>query len=211
MRLLWTRALFLYKPTQIGYFSEVCNQVKSIPSCSVKKKSLIENGEWEELFYINSLAMKDNLGVELWMNPLEAFPFKKMGVIVDLIADGEVNVSKIRAETGLCSFDSTEVSDMLAFLTSFGCVEAQGDGWIIQKADEESTYGRFRKAFLKDAVAVLTQLSGEEQTVEQISKETGLPNEKVKPYLPFLAEITRLGVISRCSMEYPVAWCQISE
>jgi hypothetical protein len=145
------------------------------------------------------------------MNPLETFPFKKMGTIVDLIADGEVNVSKIRSGTGMCSFDSTEVSDMLAFLTSFGRVEAHGEGWIIEKAEEESTYGRFRKAFLKDVVAVLTQLYGVEQSVEQISKETGLPNEKVERYLPFLAEITRLGVISRCSTEYPVIWCQISQ
>ena len=145
------------------------------------------------------------------MNPLEAFPFKKMSIIVDLIADGEVSVSRIRSETGMCSFDSTEVSDMLAFLTSFGCVEAQGDGWIIQKAEEESTFQRFRKAFLKDAVSILNQLTDEEQSVVQVSKQTGLPQEKVELYLPFLAEITRLGVISRCSPEYPVTWCQISK
>jgi hypothetical protein len=145
------------------------------------------------------------------MNPLEAFPFKKMGIIVDLIADGEANLSRIRSATGMCRFDSTEVSDMLAFLTSFGRVEAQGDGWIIQKAEENSTHERFRKAFLKDAEAILTQLSDDEQAVEQVSKEIGLPEEKVALYLPFLAEITRLGVISRCSTGYPVTWCQVSE
>ena len=35
-----------------------------------------------------------------------------------------------------------------------------------------------------------------------------LPIEKVDLYLPFLAEITRLGVISRCSTGYPATWCQ---
>ena len=134
-----------------------------------------------------------------------------MSIIVDLIANGEVNVSEIRSATGMCSFDSTEVSDMLAFLTSFGRVEAQGEGWVIHKAEEESTYQRFRKAFLMDAVAILTQLSDEEQSVEQVSKEAGLPEEKVELYLPFLVEITRLGVISRCSTGYPVTWCQTSE
>ena len=134
-----------------------------------------------------------------------------MTTIVDLIADGEASISEIRSATGMCSFDSTEVSDMLAFLTSFGKVEAHENEWLIQKVEEESTHERFRKAFLKDAVEVLTKLSGVEQSVEQISTETSLPNEKVERYLSFLAEITRLGVISRCSTEYPVTWCQISE
>ena len=145
------------------------------------------------------------------MNPLEAFPFTNMGIIVNLIANGEVNVSEIRSATGMCSFDSTEVSDMLAFLTSFGRVEAQGDGWIIHRGSEKSTYQRFRKAFLKDAVAILTRLSEEEQSVDQISKETGVSEDKVELYLPFLAEITRLGVISRCATDYSVTWCQVSE
>lgn len=134
-----------------------------------------------------------------------------MTTIVDLIADGEASISEIRSATGMCSFDSTEVSDMLAFLTSFGKVEAHENKWGIQKVEEEPAYERFRKAFLQDAVAILTQLSDTGKSVEQISKEAELSNEKVDLYLPFLAEITRLGVISRCSIGYPVIWCQKSE
>ena len=145
------------------------------------------------------------------MNPLLAFPFKNMSIIVDLVEQGEAGIIEIRSNTGMCSFDSKEVSDMLAYLTGFGRVEARGEGWIIQKAGEEAVYERFRKAFLKDAVAILSQLSDEEKSVEQLSEETSLSADRVDLYLPFLAEITRLGVISRCSTEYPMTWCQKSE
>ena len=145
------------------------------------------------------------------MNPLQTFPFKNMTIIVDLIEQGEVGLSEIRSNTGMCSFDSTEVSDMLAYLTGFGRVESKEDGWIITNLGEEAVYERIRKAFLKDAVAILSQLSDEVKPVEQLVKETGLSADRVDLYLPFLAKITRLGVISRCSTDYPVLWCQKSE
>jgi len=147
---------------------------------------------------------------ECCMNVLQVFPFKTMPLIVDLIEEGETSIGAIRSSTGMCSFDSTEVSDMLAYLTSFGRVRPNDDGWTIQKVDEEANYDRFRKAFLKDAAAILSQLSDEPKSVNQLSQETGLPTELVDLYLPFLAEITRLGVISRCSLEHPVTWCQKS-
>ncbi|MFX1318789.1 MAG: hypothetical protein ACFE9D_03400 [Promethearchaeota archaeon] len=145
------------------------------------------------------------------MNPLEAFPFKNMRTIVDLVEEGEVDVSAIRSATGMCSFDSTEVLDMLTYLTSFGRVEAEEGGWLLQKTEEEAAYERFRKSFLEAAVAILSKLTEKAKSVEQLSKETGLKLETVEVYLPFLADITRLGVISRCSNEYPLTWCQKSE
>jgi len=145
------------------------------------------------------------------MNPLEVFPFKNMRTIVDLIEEGEVDVSMIRSATGLCRFDSTEVSDMLAYLTSFGRVEAEEGGWLLQKAEEEAVYERFRKSFLEAAVALLSKLAEKAQSSEQLSKETGLALETVELYLPFLADITRLGVISRRSTEHPIIWDQKSK
>ncbi len=145
------------------------------------------------------------------MNPLEEFPFKNMRTIVELVEEGEVDVSAIRSATGLCSFDSTEVSDMLAYLTSFGRVEAEEGGWVLQKAEVEAVYERFRKSFLEAAVALLSKLAEKAKSSEQLSKETGLALETVELYLPFLADITRLGVISRCSTEYPIIWCQKSK
>ncbi len=145
------------------------------------------------------------------MNPLQVFPFKNMPKMVDLIAEGEVGVGAVRSATGMCGFDSTEVSDMLAYLTSFGRVETKENGWIILRAEEEAVYGRFRKAYLKAPIAILSNLSEEVKSVEQLSQETGLSVETVDLYLPFLVEITRLGVISRCATEYPVIWCQKSK
>ncbi len=145
------------------------------------------------------------------MNPLEEFPFKNMRTIVELVEEGEVDVSAIRSATGLCSFDSTEVSDMLAYLTSFGRVEAEEGGWVLQNAEVEAVYERFRKSFLEAAVALLSKLAEKAKSSEQLSKETGLALETVELYLPFLADITRLGVISRCSTEYPIIWCQKSK
>jgi hypothetical protein len=145
------------------------------------------------------------------MNPLEAFPFKNMRTIVDLVEEGEGDVSTIRSATRMCSFDSTEVSDMLAYLTSFGRVEAEEGGWLRQKTEKKAVYERFRKSFLEAAVAILSNLTEKTKSVEQLSKETGLAPETVELNLPFLSDITRLGVISRCSTEHPVTWCHKSE
>ncbi|MFX1509222.1 MAG: hypothetical protein ACFFBR_02855 [Promethearchaeota archaeon] len=145
------------------------------------------------------------------MNPLHVFPFKYMQIIVALLAEGEVDLSEIRSSTGMCSFDSTEVSDMLAYLTGFGRVEAQDDGWVIHKTETKAVYERFRKAFLDDAVAILTNLSTKAKPIEQLQQKTGLSAEKINLYLPFLADITRLGVIGRCSTEHPTIWCVQSE
>ncbi|MFX1299819.1 MAG: hypothetical protein ACFFAL_01250 [Promethearchaeota archaeon] len=135
------------------------------------------------------------------MNPLNAFPYKNMLMIVDLIADGEIGVRQIAAVTGMCSFDSTEVADMLAHLSTFGRVELTDDGWIIHPEEHESVYERFRTRHIETAEATLKQLSTEAKTVAELSKETNLPKETIELFLPFLADISRLGVISRCSKD----------
>lgn len=131
-------------------------------------------------------------------------------MIVDLIAVGEIGVRQIAAATGMCSFDSTEVADMLAYLTTFGRVEHSEDGWVIHPEDDESEYERFRNRHIETAEAVLKQLSTEAKTLSELSKGTNLSNETIELFLPFLAEISRLGVISRCSTDWPITWCQAS-
>lgn len=131
-------------------------------------------------------------------------------MIVELIAERETGVRQIAAATGMCSFDSTEVSDMLAFLTTFGRVEHTSDGWVIHPEDEESVYDRFRQRHLKPAEAILGKLSAEAKTVNDLSQETNLSKETVNLFLPFLADITRRGVISRCSTDWPITWFQAS-
>lgn len=145
------------------------------------------------------------------MNPLKAYPFKNMRTVVYLIEKGKVSVNEIRSSTGMCSFDSTEVSDMLSYLTSFGQVKLEKKGWTIQKPETDAVYDRIRKGFLKDAMTILEQLSDTGKSAAQLAQETGLSIDKVDSYLPFLAEITRLGIISRCSPAYPVSWCQKSK
>lgn len=148
-------------------------------------------------------------GVGWRMNPLETFPFKNMRTIVDLVTEGEVGVREIAAATGMCSMDSTEVTDMLVYLTTFGRVEFTDNGWTIDPMDEDAVYDRFRQRYLESTEVILTQLSEEAKSVEQLSNETNLSKDTVEMYLPFLADITRLGVISRCSTTYPITWCQV--
>jgi DNA-binding IclR family transcriptional regulator len=131
-------------------------------------------------------------------------------MIVDLIAEGEIGVRQIAAMTGMCSFDSTEVADMLAYLTTFGRVEHTDDGWVIHPEADESEYARFRTRNIETAKAILEKLSIEAKTVSELSKETNLSNETIELFLPFLAEISRLGVISRCYTDWPITWCQAS-
>ncbi len=145
------------------------------------------------------------------MNALVEFPFKNMPIIVNLLEDAEVSVREIASATGMCNVDSTEVSDMLAFLTTFGRVESTEQGWIIHKLEEKAQYERFRKAFLKDVITLLSKLSINAKTVELLSQETNLSIQTVDSYLSFLKDITRLGVIGRCSTTYPTTWCRISE
>ena len=144
------------------------------------------------------------------MNALNAFPYKHMRMIVDLITEGEIGVRQIAAATGMCSFDSTEVVDMLAYLSTYGRVEHTDDGWVIHPEDDESVYERFRTRYIETAKAILEKLSTEPKTVIELSKETNLSEEMVDLFLPFLAEISRLGVITRCSTEWPITWCQVS-
>lgn len=145
------------------------------------------------------------------MTALEAFPFKHMPTIVDLLAEGEVGIKEIAAATGMCSFDSREVSDMLVYLSSFGRVEHSETGWSILPSDEDAVYERFRQYHVKELNLIFSKLSASTKTVAQLSEETDLSEDTVDLYLPFLAKITRLGVISRCSTTYPVSWCTVSE
>ena len=144
------------------------------------------------------------------MNPLDTFPYKNMQKIVNLITEGEIGVRQIAAVTGMCSFDSTEVADMLAYLSTFGRVELTDDGWIIHREEHESVHERFRTRHIETAEAILKQLSTEAKTVSELSKETNLSKETIELFLPFLADISRLGVISRCSKNWPISWCQAS-
>ena len=128
-------------------------------------------------------------------------------MIVDLIAEGEIGVRQIAAATGMCSFDSTEAADMLAYLTTFGRVEHTEDGWVIHPEEDESMYERFRTRYIETAEAILKKLSTETKTISELSKETNLSKETIELFLPFLADISRLGVISRCSTDWPITWC----
>jgi DNA-binding IclR family transcriptional regulator len=143
------------------------------------------------------------------MSTLQSFPFKNMPKIINLLSvQEEIGVSEIARETGMCSFDSREVTDMLAFLTTFGRVEKTKDGWTILNVEKGSILGEFRKAFLESIEKILRQLSTASKSISQLAQETQLPKELVEEYLPFLEEITRLGAISRCSSaSFPRSWC----
>jgi len=143
------------------------------------------------------------------MSTLQSFPFKNMKIIVDLLFDhDEIGIPEIARATGMCSFDSREVTDMLAYLTSFGRVEESTEGWTIVKFRKGSIFGDFREAFLESMEKILRCLTPSAQTAKEIAQETQLHQDQVEEHLPFLAEITRLGVISRCSSaSVSRSWC----
>ncbi|MFX0095894.1 MAG: hypothetical protein ACFFBD_29415 [Candidatus Hodarchaeota archaeon] len=145
------------------------------------------------------------------MNPLIAFPYKNMKKIIELISQGEISVSPIQKATGMCSLDSTEVSDMLCHLTSFGQVKKIEGKWIIEKTEYKGEYGRFRKRFLKDAIGILEGLSAVPRSIGEIANDIDKPHEIIELYLPFLEEITKLGSISRVAKKFRAAWYVLSQ
>ena len=140
------------------------------------------------------------------MNPLSVFPFKSMQTIIDLVASAAAKVRAIQNATGMCFFDSTEVTDMLAHLTSFGSVKQTEQGWMREEAQKKSEYGKFRDRFLTDTEALLKSLGTTPKTVADLVEETKLSEDLIQNYLSFLAEITKHGVISRKSGTITSVW-----
>ena len=131
------------------------------------------------------------------MNPLTKFPYKNMQVIAELLSKGKASVSDIQFESGHCYFDSTEITDMLSYLTTFGKVKSTDSGWIREPTGQQGKYGNFREHYLNDARDILESTTDEPKTVKQIAEETKKTSEAVELYLPFLEKITKYGVISR--------------
>ncbi len=140
------------------------------------------------------------------MDPLTIFPFKNMKIIAKLVSNDEGTMGRIQTATGMCVFDSTEVSNMLAYLTSFGIVHQTEAGWSITANDLPFEKGMFREIFLEDAVTLLTSLTNTPKTPEQLSKETKLSLDRVGTYLPFLAEITQYGLIVQNPENFGGLW-----
>ncbi|MFX0063325.1 MAG: hypothetical protein ACFFC7_14205 [Candidatus Hermodarchaeota archaeon] len=140
------------------------------------------------------------------MNPLLAFPYKNMLKIVELVSQEEVTAAPIQRATGMCHFDSTEVSDMLSYLTTFGRVKKIEEGWIIEKTELKAKYGSFRKNYLKDAEDILKTLSDTPKSSEEIASEADKDIKMVELYLPFLEEITKYGLISRVQGKFKASW-----
>lgn len=130
-----------------------------------------------------------------------------MKKIAEIVSRGKVEVNDLTKTTRMCSLDTTEVTDMLAHLTTYGRVEQAGDQWKITKTEDVAIYGRFRKVFLREVELILKNLTEIPQSVSQISEVTKVSSNKVSRYLPFLKLITKHGVISRCSSDYPITWC----
>jgi hypothetical protein len=120
-----------------------------------------------------------------------------MQMIAELLSKGKASVSDIQFESGYCYFDSTEVTDMLSYLTTFGKVKSTDKGWIREDTEQKAKYGTFRVHYLNDARDILESTTKEPKTVEQIVEETKKTSEAVELYLSFLEKITKYGVFSR--------------
>ena len=140
------------------------------------------------------------------MNPLTAFPFRDMRVIAEMVSKEKIPVMSIQRATGMCYFDSTEASDMLAYLSTYGQVQETEEGWKRISTNKKAKYDRIRKKFLEDAEAILNGLTETPKTVEQISEEIKKSKETIELYLPFLRDITQFGVITRGPEQYQRTW-----
>ena len=140
------------------------------------------------------------------MNPLIVFPYKNMQTIVELVASQPAKVRAIQNATGMCFFDSTEVSDMLCHLTSYGSIIQTEEGWIRKESNKKCKYGTFRERFLTDAETLLRALGAQPKTIDELVKETALSEELIQRYLSFLSNITKNGVITRMNDNPVPSW-----
>ena len=129
-----------------------------------------------------------------------------MQKIVELLSKENARVKEIQNATGHCYFDSTEVTDMLSYLTAYGKIRQVDNGWILEKATTKSKHDKIRKKFLSDAEEIMKALSNSPKTVDEICHAAKKSKETVELYLPFLADITQLGVITRGPGTYDRTW-----
>jgi hypothetical protein len=121
-----------------------------------------------------------------------------MKAIVSAFSDREkpLSIRDIQKSSKACYFDTSEVTRMISYITSFGKVFTKEGKWIRVAEKEKKPSKPGRSHYLDELLKIISVLSIDSPKTEvEIVQETGLDIEKVKEVLPFLADITGRGYI----------------
>ncbi|MHA1991083.1 MAG: hypothetical protein ACW981_08950 [Candidatus Hodarchaeales archaeon] len=143
------------------------------------------------------------------MSILYRYPFKAMIPIVKSLAstDESLNIYDIQRVSRACVPDTTEVTEMLSFLTSYGKVFETSKGWIRTNENGKKPNRPRRFFYLKDIYNILSELSEENPlNCGIIAENTNINVEKVLEYLDFLSAITKAGYVKLDNNNYPSSY-----
>lgn len=114
-------------------------------------------------------------------------------------ADGN-DIYSIMSASNACFPDTSEVVEMLAYLTSFGQVKEIKNGWIKLNKQEYSTKKLFRERYLAESIQILSNLDDQAKNTSEIEKIiSDMKKDEVEEYLKFLQKITAYGYVKKCS------------
>lgn len=124
-----------------------------------------------------------------------------MNAIIEFLnkkGDSFSEIYDIQDASRACYSDTTEIMQMLEYLTSFGQVKETPKGWIKENTQDYTSRKLFRDFYLKEIVKILNLLNENPQTVEnlQLSVEKINSND-IQKYLEFLAKITQFGFVKK--------------
>ena len=131
------------------------------------------------------------------MNPLKRYPFKSMLAIVKALSSSNEPkaVMDLMRYSRACYPDTTEVSNFLAYITSFGQVHQEHGKWSRTGEIDEKPSKPRRYHFISDIMKVIFALNEQKKSVQEISEETGMEPQLVESYLRFLEGITKYGIV----------------
>ncbi|MFW9992180.1 MAG: hypothetical protein ACFFD4_09055 [Candidatus Odinarchaeota archaeon] len=133
------------------------------------------------------------------MSKLIKFPFKYMKAIMKAFPDAEekpLSIFELQKSAGACYPDTSEVTQMLSYLTSFGKVTQNGDGRWLRTAEKDNKPKKPGRAprYLTEILEIIKVLAPDSpKSIDEVAKETGLETGMVEEFLPFLADITDRG------------------
>ena len=138
------------------------------------------------------------------MTNLTKFPFKAMNSIIKFLhskgSDSISGVYDIQDASGACFSDTTEILEMLAYLTAFGQVQETDEGWIILARQELPDKILFRERYLTEIVSVLSNLTTKPIRIDILTQNIAdIDKKEISELLHFAQEISEFGYVKKMS------------
>ncbi len=138
------------------------------------------------------------------MSKLQKFPFKSMISIINYLhannkSEG-IDIYNIMDASNACYPDTSEVVQMLSYLTSFGQVQNTNNGWICTNKQEFTSKILFRERYLNEIILIISNLSDQPTNVSNLNNITeNIDKDELEEYLSFLTKITAFGIVKKSS------------